>query len=60
MKRELGIARCGLACVQKMQNAMAVIRITVLTMPNAKIENAPSKRDSWAVMPVKRIAKEDY
>ena len=27
------------ACVQKMKNAMAAIRITVLTTPNAKTEN---------------------
>ena len=36
---------------------MAVIQITVLTMPNTKIEYAPTKRASQAVMPVKWIAK---
>ena len=57
MKRELGIARCGLACC--LCSEMAVIRITVLTMPGAKTEDAPSRRDSQAVMSVKRTAKED-
>ena len=60
MKRELGIARCGLACVQKMKNAMAAIQITVLTMPTARTENALSKRDFQAAMHVKWIAKKDY
>ena len=39
---------------------MAVIRITVPTTPNAKIENVPSKRDFKDAMPVKWIAKKDY
>ncbi len=48
------------ACVQKIQNAMAVIRTAVLIAPDAKTENAPSRRDFQAVMPAKWIAKEDY
>ena len=46
------------ACVQKMKNAMAAIRITVLITPNAKTENVPWKRNFQAVMPVKWIVKE--
>ena len=47
------------ACVQRMKTAMVVIQITVPTTPNVKIENAPLKWNSWAVMPVKWTAKKD-
>ena len=46
------------ACVQKMKNAVAAIRITVLTTPNVKTENVPWERNFQAVMPVKWIVKE--
>lgn len=59
LKRDSPDVDLPAVCVQKMQTAMAVIRITVLTMPGAKTEDAPSRRDSQAVMSVKRTAKED-
>ena len=46
------------AYVQKMENAMAAIRIIVLTTPNAKTEDAPWRRSFQAVMLVKWIVKE--
>ncbi len=45
-------------CVQKIENAMAAIRIPVLTTSNVKTENAPWRRNFQAVMPVKWIVKE--
>ncbi len=47
------------ACVRKTQNAMAVMRITVLTATNAKTENAPLKEDFQVAMLVNWIAKKD-
>ena len=46
------------ACVLKMKHVMAAIRITVLTMPDAKTENVPLQRGFQAVLPVKWIVKE--
>nr|WP_330395651.1 hypothetical protein [Tyzzerella sp. An114] len=62
MKRELGIARCGLACCLCSENVtvVAVIQVNVQIRTGVKIEDVQFLKNFHIVMNVMKNVEKDY